>query len=233
MKRLSLFLIPLLTISFTSCDGISPEAKNAFVGEYWMETTYDIKNGNEVVDSSHKTKWSPVFIYEEKGKLFVHTNWYGTPYLSDDREHARFVEESNERPEFISQRRMPSDDTDGEGDSGIENVEPTSGGPVIVMMNGFIYTIRNGAYIMSETIAVKSGSAKVLQLEKCTPFKITLTDPDGTILTEPSVWFEYGAITNSGAEIAWQVELDLSNMPEMSGQANFDRVVYKNKLYKK
>lgn len=225
MKRLSLLLLPFLAISLASCDGISPEAKNAFVGEYWMETTYDIKNGNEVVDSSYRTKWSTVYIYEEDGKLFVHTNWFGAPYLSNDNEHARVLEESYERPEYISLRRMPSEDSEG-----IEDVEPATGGPIVFMRNGYIYTIRTSEYIMSEPIAVKSGSSKVLELKDSESFTIALTDPDGVMLANVVAAFKYGSIAKSTDDMSWQVDLSIDGL---SGQGSFDRIVYKNKLYKK
>ena len=233
MKKFTINILCCIAICLASCNGISPETANAFKGEYWMETsTVSMYQGKEIDEA--RTKWSPVSIYEENGQLLVETNWYGAPYAGGERTRNPYVEEYRERPDFVPQRRITSalqDDGDDEG--GIENVEITNGDPITVIMNGFLYTIKNGAYIKSEPILVKSGSATVLELEDFKPVKVTITDAAGTSLGEISVKYDYSKMVKKGDEIIWQVDLDLSNLPKSEISANIDRVVHKNTLYKK
>ena len=35
----NLFLLAFLSVFLISCEPLSPEAKKAFIGEYWMETS--------------------------------------------------------------------------------------------------------------------------------------------------------------------------------------------------
>ena len=233
MKKITIAFISLLAFVMASCNGVSPETANAFKGEYWMETsTVGMYQGKEIDEV--RTKWSPVSIYEENGKLLVETNWYGAPYAGGKRTRNPYVEEYRERPDFIAQHRISSNQQEnGDNEEGIENVEITNGEPFTVIMNGFLYTIKNGAYIKSEPIVVKSGSSTVLELEDFKPVKVTITDTEGTSLAEISVKYDYGKMIKKGDEITWQVDLDLSNMPQSENFANIDRVVHKNTLYKK
>ena len=229
----NLFLLAFLSVFLISCEPLSPEAKKAFIGEYWMETSSVGMYQGKAIDDA-RTKWSPVSIYEENGQLLVETNWFGAPYAGGERTRNPYVEEYRERPDFVAQRNIPlSPHENGDDGEGIDTVEIANGNPITMLMNGFMYTIMNGAYMKSEPIVVKSGSATVLELEKFKPVDVNITDHDGTFLSTVSVKYDYGAIVKKGEEITWQVDLDLSNMPQSDNGAKIDRVVHKNTLYKK
>ncbi len=214
----------IVSFVMMSCNQISPEAKTAFIGEYWMETKPVEMCGDQVIYEFEHARWSPVSIYEENGKLWVRTNWFGAPYLSDDAEHAKVVEEYRDRPDFLPRKSQKDE---------IDSVTVTNGKPIVILQNGLMYTVRNGAYWQSEPIEVKSGSSTVLELREFTPVDVTVTNFDGTYLATVPVKYTYGPIVKNDEELSWQVELDLSQMPESLNGANVDRVVHRNILYKR
>lgn len=231
MKKITIVFISLLAFVLASCSKISLETANAFKGEYWMKTSSVIMyQGKEIAEAP--PRWSPVSIYKEKGKLLVETNWYGAPYAGGERTRNPYVVEYHECPDSIAQHRISSNQQEnGDNEGGIENVVINEE-PVTIIMNSFLYTIYHGIYIKSEPIVVKSGSSTVLELEDFKPVKVAVTEPDGTFLAEISVKYDYGKMIKKGDEITWQVDLDLSNLPQ-SDFENIDRVVHKNTLYKK
>lgn len=216
MKKIRIVFISLLAFVLASCSKISPETAYAFKGEYWMKTsTVGMYQGKEIDEV--RTMWSPVSIYEEKGRLLVETNWYGAPYTGGERPRNPYVEEYQECPDNLG---------------GIKDVV-INGGPITVIRNGFLYTVKGDDYIKSEPIVVKSGSSTVLVLKDFKPVKIEIADAEGTSLGKISVKYDYGKMIKKGNEITWQVDLDLSNMPQFENCVNYDRVVHKNILYKK
>ena len=224
----------LVAMFLASCDtAISPETSKAFVGEYWMETSTFMMKGDKVVNEALSSKWSPVKIYEENGKLLVRTNFYGAPYLSDDTVHAEPVEGYHERPDFVSPRRALADDDDAEGEgSAIENVV-TDGKPILVVTNGMLYVIRGGEMWKSEPIRVKSGSSTVLEFEKFTPVDVSITDINGSYIGKVKCTYEYGPMVKKDDVITWQVDLVLDNLPSNEHAEGIDRAVHKNVLYKR
>ena len=234
MKKFTFFLLFGFIIVLASCDkSISPETSKAFIGEYWMETSSVYMIG-EIVDHERTyTIWSPVEIYEENGILLVETNWFGAPYKGGERKAPYIVEEYRERPAFVTPRRvlMGGEDSDDDG-SEIEDVVVT-GDPITFLRDGFIYTIKNGIYVKSEPIVVKSGSSTVLHLEEFIPVEVTITNMEGTDFGKITVKNEYGPMLKSGDVITWQVDLDLSKMSEIDPSMRVDHVVHKNTLYKR
>ena len=228
MKKLTFILLSIAALSLASCDNISPEVANAFKGEYWMETSSVAMKGDSVVDRFN-TKWSPVKIYEENGKLWVRTNWYGAPYLSDDNEHAEPIEVYNEKPDYVSQRRVFAED----GEDDIIDVVVTDNKPILVVQNGQICVIRNGEYWKSEPIKVKSGSSTTLELEKFTPVDVAITDRDGKEMGTVKCTYVYGPMAKKEDAIRWQVDLQFEGLPSVDYAAEFDHVVHTNMLYKK
>ena len=231
MKKLSFILF--VTILLASCDKpISPETSKAFVGEYWMETSTVTMKGDKVVNDALSPKWSPVKIYEENGKLFVRTNFYGAPYLSDDSTHAEPVEVYNERPNFVSPRRALADDGDDEGEgSSIEDIviQRTE----MIIMNGNITVNRNGTFLKSEPIKVKSGSSNVLELEKFTPVAVHVTDVEERDIGTVKCTYEYGPMVKKDDVITWKVDLLLDNLPSNEHVEGADHAVHKNILYRR
>ena len=234
MKKISLSILVCLAVFLTGCDSISPEVANAFVGEYWMETTNTIMLENQIIEENPRTTWSPVSIYEKGGKLFVRTYWYGAPYLRDDEDKQYIL--NHENPELIPSKRFPAslmDDGDNDEGGGIEVVE-TDGKTMIVLMNGFVYTVRNGAYLVSEPIPVRSGSSTMLELEKSKSFEVALTTVDGQFAGNALVNHEYGFIVQKEDVISWQIDMTVdAHNTSYKDNMEFDRVVHKNILHKR
>lgn len=216
----------------TSCDLVSPETANAFKGEYWMETSSVSMLGDKVVNEDSHVLWSPVTIYEEKGKLFIQTNCYGAPYIEQNTREDYAIEEYRERPESVIVRKVIDGKTD-EGDGGVVDIVVTDNTPRMVLMNGLLYVIRNGAFIKSHPIPVKSGSETVLNLKKFKPVEVAVTDIEGNYAGMVTTTYEYGPVVKNGERITWQVDLVLSNLPKSEQSPEFDRVVHKNTLYKR
>ena len=221
MKKLSVFLIVCATIILASCNGISPETSKAFVGEYWMKTTVcTMYEGN--VTYERGPVWSPVSIYEEDGKLYVRTDNYGAPDTdtSSTAKH-EYIIDYPDHPNYVGARY-----NEEEPESGGIDVVPANNITYVYLVNGFLRTIRNGAYLRSLPIQVKSGSETVLNLYDFTPFKVTLTDPNGVYLAEVDVAYKYGPMVKKG-------EVPFDFLKSYSTHEQVDEVIHKNTLYKR
>lgn len=228
MKKLSVFIIVCATIILASCNGISPETSKAFVGEYWMKTTVcTMYEGN--VTSERGPVWSPVSIYEEDGKLYVRTDNYGAPDTdtSSTAKH-EYIIDYPDHPNYVGARY-----NEEEPESGGIDVVPANNITYVYLVNGFLRTIKNGAYLRSLPIQVKSGSETVLNLYDFTPFKVTLTDPNGVYLAEVDVAYKYGPMVKKGEVITWDVSLPFDFLKSYSTHEQVDEVIHKNTLYKR
>ena len=197
-----------------------------------METSTVTMKGDKVVNDALSPKWSPVKIYEENGKLLVRTNFYGAPYLSDDSAHAEPVEVYNERPNFISPRRIFAEDGDDEGEgSAIEDIviQRTE----MIIINGNITVNRNGTLLKSEPIKVKSGSSTVLEFEKFKSVDVPVTDQEGKHIGNVKCTYEYGSMIKKDDMITWQVDLLIDGLPSNEHVVEIDHVVHKNILYER
>ena len=228
MKKLSVFIIVCATIILASCNGISPETSKAFVGEYWMETTVcTMYEGN--VTSERGPVRSPVSIYEEDGKLYVRTDNYGAPDTdtSSTAKH-EYIIDYPDHPNNVGARYHEE-----EPESGGIDVVPANNITYVYLVNGFLRTIRNGAYLRSLPIQVKSGSETVLNLYDFTPFKVTLTDASGNYLAEVDVAYKYGPMVKKGEVITWDVTMPFDFLESYSTYEQVDEVIHKNTLYKR
>ena len=225
MKELYIFLIVYATIILTSCNGISPETAKAFVGEYWMKTTVCTMYERNVTYERGPV-WSPVSIYEEDGKLYVRTDNYGAPDTdtSSTAKH-EYIIDYPDHPNYVGARY-----NEEEPESGGIDVVPANNITYVYLVNGFLRTIRNGAYLRSLPIQVKSGSETILNLEAFKPVDVQLTNMDGTKLQTIHVWYEYGPMIKKSDMITWEVELkdDYNN-----SLYELDHVIHKNTLYKR
>ena len=179
----------------------------------------------EGIESTSTESWSPVYIFEENGKLFVRTDNFGAPDLvTDEGAQHYFILNYDDHPNYISPCRVPA------GEAELNEIEPVESDGVtrVVLMNGKIWTIRNGVYLVSLPIQVKSGSETVLNLCDFEPIDITLTTITGEYLETAKVAYEYGPIVKNGDNITWEVTLPLN-----FSQADAVRVIHKNTLYKK
>ena len=226
-KKFTILLVSFLAVALTSCDSkVSPETANAFKGEYWMETTSTTMNGESVVDEG-RTIWTPVSIYEKGGALYVQTELLGAPDTIS--EHPQEIQGTRERPDFAS-RRIKT--VDGEESEGIENVETSKHGAIVVM-NGFILGINRGVKARTFPIKVKSGSETVLNLEAYKPIDVQLTNADGTALAIIKAWYEYGPMVKDGDVIKWEVQYRDNYKHSSDYSAEWTHAIHKNTLYKK
>lgn len=229
MKKSIFISLASIVIILTSCEkSISPETAKAFVGEYWMKTTVcTMYEGN--VTSERGPVWSPVSIYEEDGKLYVRTDNYGAPDTdtSSTAKH-EYIIDYPDHPSNVGARYHEE-----EPESGGIDVVPANNITYVYLVNGFLRTIRNGAYLRSLPIQVKSGSETVLNLYDFTPFKVTLTDASGIYLAEVDVAYKYGPMVKKGEVITWDVTMPFDFLESYSTYEQVDEVVHKNTLYKR
>lgn len=200
MKKLSYVLIATIVVYLTSCNGIDPETANAFKGEYWMETTSYIVNGENVEKMG--SVWSPVSIYEKDGALFVQTEVLGTPDTIS--EHPQEIEMHKDRPDFTPRRIM--EEALGIDPASFESSTQTHTHTHILIMNAFIMSIYKGVYARSLPIKVKSGSTSVLNLVGFKPIEADLINPYGELFQIADVWYEYGPMIKDGDIITWEVQ---------------------------
>lgn len=227
MNKFTLAIMSALAIVLAGCDSkVSPETANAFKGEYWMETTSTTMNGEAVVEES-RTIWTPVSIYEKGGSLYVQTELLGAPDTIS--ENPQEIQGTRERPDFVL-RRVKTEY--GEEPTGIENVESTNKGALIVV-NGFIIGINRGVKARSFPIKYKSGSETVLNLETYQPVDVQLTDPAGNALATIKAWYDYSPMVKDGDLIKWEVQYKDNYTHSSAYSPDWTHVVHKNKLYKK
>ena len=227
MKKLSYVLIATIVVYLTSCNGIDPETANAFKGEYWMETTSYIVNGENVEKMG--SVWSPVSIYEKDGALFVQTEVLGTPDTIS--EHPQEIKLYKNRPDF-SPRRVMEEKT-GVDPASIDYSYSNS----IIVLNAFIISLYKGIRAQSLPIKVKSGSKTVLNLEKIKPIEVALVNNMGDVFQIANVWYEYGPMVKNGDIITWEVQLKCEAKADFRQNtvASFEieKIIYKNTLYKR
>lgn len=231
MKKTAFILFVAMLLA--SCDSnISPEIANAFKGEYWMKTittTYYSSNGS--IESTSAESWSPVSIYEENGKLYVLTDNYGRPDTdtTSGASHG-YILNYTDHPNYVGARCRTGVKEDDEG--GIENVE-VIGDPIVFLRNGMIWTVWKGIYFKSLPIKVHSGSETVLNLEPYDKVDVQLTTAEGEILQTIKAWYEYGPMVKDGDVIKWEVEYKDDYVRPSNQDAEYDRVIHKNTLYKR
>ena len=229
MKNLYTLLIAITAIILASCEkSISPETAKAFVGEYWMKTTSCTMYDGSVT-YERGPDWSPVSIYEEDGKLYVRTDNYGAPDTdtSSTAKH-EYIIDYPDHPNYVGARY-----NEEEPESGGIDVVPANNITYVYLVNGFLRTIRNGVYLRSLPIQVKSGSKTVLNLYDFTPFKVTLTDASGNYLAEVDVAYKYGSMVKKGEVITWDVTMPFDFLKSYSTHEQIDEVIHKNTLYKR
>ena len=235
MKKL-FFLLTIVAALSGCSDRVSQEAIDAFKGEYWMETQTCWMLGDQIIDQSSNSVWSPVSIYDEKGKLFVQTEMFGS--LNLDGVNAQEMQMYREKPDFIPMRKLRmalgEEDPEDLNDTtqGIENVEVTDKS-VIFMRNGFLLMQKNGRIPRTLPIQVKSSSKTILNLCEYKPVDVVLTTADGTILATVRARYIYGPMVKKSDCITWDVELsdDHNIISSSSGSPDYDRVIHRNVLY--
>lgn len=233
MAKNTLYLYLLIFITtLISCDSITPEASEVFVGEYWMETKSVYVTENE--QTSMESIWSLVTIYEQDSKLFVQTEFFGAADLEN--ENPREIESYRVHPDSVS-ASISFWASDGyKKKCEIDKVKDNTS-ISLCLANGFILATIHGKYAKSLPIEVKSGSRKMLKLEEYQPVEMALFDANNTRVGSVLSWYEYGSIyKKSDGTIAWDVELKLDyNYQGINGDDydNLLMVSHNNILYKR
>ena len=231
MKKTAFILFVAMLLA--SCDSnISPEIANAFKGEYWMKTITTVNySNNGSLESVQLEGWSPVSIYEENGKLYVLTDNYGKPDtdITSGDSHG-YILNYTDHPNYIVARCHTEVNEDDGG--GIEEVEVV-GDPIVFVSNGLIRTVWKGIYLRSLPIKVHSGSETVLNLESYEKINVQVTTAEGEILQTIKAWYEYGPMVKDGDVIKWEVVYKDNYIRPNDQDAEYDRVIHKNTLYKR
>ena len=115
---------------------------------------------------------------------------------------------------------------------GIEEVEVV-GDPIVFVSNGLIRTVWKGIYLRSLPIKVHSGSETVLNLESYEKINVQVTTAEGEILQTIKAWYEYGPMVKDGDVIKWEVVYKDNYIRPNDQDAEYDRVIHKNTLYKR
>lgn len=233
MKKLSYVLIATIVVYLTSCNGIDPETANAFKGEYWMETTSYIVNGENVEKMG--SVWSPVSIYEKDGALFVQTEVLGTPDTIS--EHPQEIKLYENRPDFSPRRVMEVENVDSGLQTFVDSEPITTTTTHVMLKNTLLLSYYKGIFAQSLPIKVKSGSKTVLNLEKFKPIEIDLIDNKGNYFQTVNGWYEYGPMVKNGDIITWEVQLKYETKEDhnysLVSSFEIEKIIYKNTLYKR
>ena len=223
------FLSSLLLLLFSSCEGVGKFSSFGFEGEYEMRTTVYWENSDGTFEKQPRDIISPVKIYVENSRLYIRTNSFGMPnYGEYDTEE---VVNSYDPPYDTT---TPSTNDDNEDGSAIENVTADVKA-VTIMMNGFVYVIRDGKYLKSLPIKALRVREKDIAFRNSQYFEITLTNIDGTVMDVMKNHFEYSKAELRGDTIYWNVDLhgEPSSQNSNPNQYNTIHVKYENRLVRK
>ena len=190
--RLSLALCGML-LAGCEVNNVDLTHAHTFVGEYIMETQIVAIYANNYVDTVPYVVESPVSIYTEGTNLYVQTNCFGIPNING--ENPVEIEEDNTLT-VISY----------EPDSQLEDIDVTSGTSVIVM-NGLVYTIRDGKKVKSNPIQARKTLSDLLKFRESKEFEIVLVDVSGTAFNECSMYFEYQPMYKQDGALKWDISL--------------------------
>ena len=200
MEKLSIyrlifrFSLALCVMLLAGCEVNNVDLTHAhnFVGEYIMNTQIVAIYANNYIDTVPYIVESPMSIYIEGTNLYIQTNCFGTPNING----ANPVEIDEDKTLAV---------ISNEPDSKLEDIF-TSGASVIVM-NGLVYTIRDGIKVKSNPIQVQKTLSDVLKFQESKKFEIKLVDVSGSIFDECSLYFEYQPIYKQDMTLKWDINL--------------------------
>lgn len=209
----SILLLAIISIFAISCENTNP-IYNDFIGEYEMTTEVIPVYGDTEIDFLPVVK-SNVTIYEEKNKLFIHTDNFGMPFIQGDNPIP--MEDENKQPK--------SDNTN----SNLENVVVKTS--AIYIKNGLIYSIFQGFLVKSLPIRVKSVENAKLRMDNSKSFEIKFVNMAGDHVTNIAQHFEYDPIFKQNETLTWELAL-IFHQPINDGGAEMTAIRYKNILKK-
>jgi hypothetical protein len=193
-----------------------------YVGEYDMQTQIVVISADGSLDTMPNLVETPVSIYLKDNQLYVFTYHFGMPNL--DREEPLAL--------LKSPQKVASSDTDS---TGVENV--TVANRTIVIENGLVYTLVNGAKVSSKPILVSKTSEVALEFQPSEIFKIYLVGPNGEVYITSYQHFEYKPMFKQGDFLQWDVDLIMEwDNPlywDMASKIEIKGIKYHNTLRKK
>ena len=213
--RLSLALCVML---LAGCEVNNVDLTHAhnFVGEYIMETQIVAIYANNYVDTVPYVVESPVSIYTEGTNLYVQTNCFGIPNING----ANPIEIEEDKILTV---------VSTEPNSKLEDVDVVSGARVIVM-NGLVYTIRDGKKVKSNPIQARKTLSDILKFQESKKFEIAFVDFSGTTF-ECSMYFEYQPMYKQDGALKWDISLIWEKFKNENPE-NIKEIKYHNVLRK-
>jgi hypothetical protein len=160
---------------------------------------------------------SPVSIYIEGTNLYVQTNCFGIPNING----ANPIEIEEDKILTV---------VSTEPNSKLEDVDVVSGARVIVM-NGLVYTIRDGKKVKSNPIQARKTLSDILKFKESKKFEIALVDFSGTTFDECSLYFEYQPMYKQDGALKWDISLIWGKFKNENPE-NIKEIKYHNVLRK-
>ena len=162
-----------------------------FVGEYIMNTQIVVTYANSQIETNPYIVESPVSIYVESENVYVQTNCFGLPNVNGTY--------PIEIEEFTNSTAISND-------SNLENTNISSGLYTIVL-NGLVYTIRDGIKVKSNPIQVHDIAENILTFRKSRKFEIVLSDLSGISFDKCDLQFEYSPMYKQNELLEWDIDL--------------------------
>lgn len=188
-----------------------------FVGEYIMNTQIVVTYANSQIETNPYIVESPVSIYIEGTNLYVQTNCFGIPNING----ANPIEIEEDKILTV---------VSTEPNSKLEDVDVVSGARVIVM-NGLVYTIRDGKKVKSNPIQARKTLSDILKFQESKKFEIAFVDFSGTTFDECSLYYEYQPMYKQDRALKWDISLKWGKFKNENPE-NIKEIKYHNVLRK-
>ena len=229
MKNQVFIFVTVLCVFFIGCDSNTNDSLQVlntydYVGEYDMQTQIIAISADGSLDTMPNLVETPVSIYLKDNQLYVFTYHFGMPNL--DREEPLAL--------LKSPQKVSSSDADS---TFVEDVPIEDQTSKIVLMNGLVYTIVDGAKVSSKPILVSKTNETALEFLPSETFKVLVVNITGTSIDTLYQHFEYQPIYKQGDFLQWDVDLIMEwDDPlhwDMASKIEIRGIKYQNILRKK
>lgn len=185
--------LALCVVLLAGCEVNNVDLTHAhyFVGEYIMKTQIIVTYENNQTETIPYIVESSVSIYVESENVLVQTNCFGLPNVNGTY--------PIEIEEFTNSTAISND-------SNLENTNISSGLYTIVL-NGLVYTIRDGIKVKSNPIQVHDIAENILTFRKSRKFEIVLSDLSGISFDKCDLQFEYSPMYKQNELLEWDIDL--------------------------
>ena len=227
MKNLVFIFVTVLCVLFIGCDSSTNDSLQVlntydYVGEYDMQTQIVAISADGSLDTMPNLVETPVSIYQKDNQLYVFTYHFGMPNL--DREEPLAL--------LKSPQKVSSSDTDS---TFVEDVPIEDQISKIILMNGLVYTIVNGAKVSSKPIEVQKVTETSLLFQYSDIFEVPIIGITGEQIDILQQHFEYQPIYKQGDFLQWDVDLimEWDNPLYWDMASKLEIIKYHNTLRKK